>query len=166
MESGKLKALLGCCALLLLIGCGKPEDPNEGRSIFRYNESAGILSLDPIYAKDLPHIWACNQLFNSLVAFDEQMNLVPMVAKSWEVSDDGLRYIFHLRDDVPFHRDPCFDTLRFVTTGDFVYSFNRVVDKSLNSPGMWIFSSVRQDGGQYAFEAVDDTTLRIELSKP
>ena len=166
MESGKLKALLGFCALLLLIGCGKPEDPNEGRSIFRYNESAGILSLDPIYAKDLPHIWACNQLFNSLVAFDEQMNLVPMVAKSWEVSDDGLRYTFHLRDDVPFHRDPCFDTLRFVTAGDFVYSFNRVVDKSLNSPGMWIFSSVRQDDGRYAFKAVDDTTLRIELSKP
>ena len=159
-------ALLGWCLLMLLVGCGKRQDPNEGLAIFRYNESAGILSLDPIYAKDLPHIWACNQLYNSLVAFDAQMNLVPMVAKSWDVSDDGLRYTFHLRDDVPFHQDACFDTTRHVTAADFVYSFNRVVDKRLNSPGMWIFSSVRQDDGQYAFEAVDDTTLRIELSKP
>ena len=166
MESGKWKTVLGLVLLGFLIGCGKPEDPNEGLAIFRYNESAGILTLDPVYAKDLPHIWACNQLYNSLVAFDEQMNLVPMVARSWEVSDDGLLYTFHLRDDVPFHEDECFDTTRFVTAEDFVYSFNRVVDKRLNSPGMWIFASVRHDDDHYAFEAVDDTTLRIELSKP
>ncbi len=95
--------------VLLLIGfmflasCGKHEDPNEGLSIFKYNESGGIMTLDPIYAKDLPHIWACNQLFNSLVAYDDQMNLVPMVAKSWDISEDGLIYTFHLRNDVQFH---------------------------------------------------------------
>ena len=153
-------------ATLLLGACGKRQDPDEGLAIFRYNEAAGVLTLDPIYAKDLAHIWLCNQMFSSLVGFDEKMNLVPRVAKAWEVSDDGLLYTFHLRDDVPFHQDPCFETPRFVTAHDFVYSFNRVVDKSLNSPGTWIFSSVRHDDDHYAFEAVDDTTLRIELSKP
>ena len=105
MENGKLKAFLGLGLLLFLLGCGRREDPNEGLSIFKYNESAGILTLDPIYAKDLPHIWACNQLFSSLVAFDEEMEVVPRIARSWEISDDGLVYTFHLRQDVPFHED-------------------------------------------------------------
>ena len=173
------KVWLGLVALVMLAaGCGQRQDDDEGLSIFKYNESAGILTLDPIYAKDLPHIWACNQLFNSLVAFDDQMNLVPMVAKSWDISEDGKTYIFHLRNDVQFHEDTCFmvqsevpelvegPTSRFVTAQDFVYSFNRVVDKRLSSPGMWIFSSVKQNDEQYAFTALDDTTFQIELSKP
>ena len=168
------RLFLGILTLLLLVSCGKRQDSEEGLAIFKYNESAGILTLDPIYAKDLPHIWACNQLFNSLVAFDDKMNLVPMVAKSWDISEDGLTYTFHLRNDVRFHEDTCFyqsalrqaQGPRTVTAEDFVYSFNRVVDKRLNSPGLWIFSSVKQDGDQYAFTALDDTTFQIELAKP
>ena len=187
--------------VLLAAGCSQRQGDEENLDIFKYNESAGILTLDPIYAKDLPHIWACNQLFNSLVAFDDQMNLVPMVAKSWDISEDGLQYTFHLRNDVQFHEDTCFyqkalrcfdqaqqpqsqgpsrhdkakavelvktptEKSRYVTAEDFVYSFNRVVDKRLNSPGMWIFSSVKHDDDQYAFTALDDTTFQIELSKP
>ena len=190
-----MRKIIGILSLfvLLVAGCGQRQDDEEGLSIFKYNESAGILTLDPIYAKDLPHIWACNQLFNSLVAYDDQMNLVPMVAKSWDISEDGLIYTFHLRNDVQFHEDTCFyqsalrqaqgpsqhesvkvvepvetPTLRsrFVTAEDFVYSFNRVVDKQLNSPGLWIFSSVKHDDDHYAFAALNDTTLQIELSKP
>ena len=82
-----MKRLIGVTILLLLMAsCVKHEDPNEGLSIFKYNESAGILTLDPIYAKDLPHIWACNQLFSSLVAFDENMDVVPRVAHSWDMA--------------------------------------------------------------------------------
>ena len=188
------KIWLGLVALLLLTaGCGQRQSDEENLAIFKYNESAGILTLDPIYAKDLPHIWACNQVFNSLVAFDDQMNLVPMVAKSWDISEDGKTYTFHLRNDVQFHEDTCFyqsalrqaqgpsrhdeakvvelvetptKKSRFITAQDFVYSFNRVVDKRLNSPGLWIFSSVKHDDDQYAFTALDDTTFQIELSKP
>ena len=186
------KSWLGLLLFVVLAaGCGQRQDDDEGLAIFKYNESAGILTLDPIYAKDLPHIWACNQLFNSLVAFDDKMNLVPMVAKSWDISEDGKTYTFHLRNDVQFHEDTCFyvqsalrlaqgpsrneeakvvepveTPTRYVTAQDFVYSFNRVVDKSLSSPGMWIFSSVKQEEDQYAFTALDDTTFQIELSKP
>ena len=169
-----LWAWLVMVMLLVFASCGKRQDSEENLAIFKYNESAGILTLDPIYAKDLPHIWACNQVFNSLVAFDDKMNLVPMVAKSWDISDDGLTYTFHLRDDVQFHHDTCFyqsalrqtQGPRYVTAQDFVYSFNRVVDKTLNSPGLWIFSSAKHDDDHYAFTALDDTTFQIELAKP
>ena len=188
-----LWAWLVMVMLLVFASCGERQDSEENLAIFKYNESAGILTLDPIYAKDLPHIWACNQVFNSLVAFDDKMNLVPIVAKSWDISENGLTYTFHLRNDVQFHHDTCFyqsalrqaqgpsqheeakvvelvetptNNARFVTAQDFVYSFNRVVDKSLNSPGLWIFSSVKHDDDHYAFAALDDTTFQIELAKP
>ncbi len=185
--------------LLLFSSCVKNNSSDENLKIFKYNESAGILTLDPIYAKDLPHIWACNQIFNGLVAFDDEMNVVPAIAKSWNISDDGMTYTFILRDDVWFHEDECFEkttdnrqqttdivqnisatqqlsnsATRRVTAQDFVYSFNRVLDRKLNSSGSWIFSNVKRqrttDNGQqtfeYAFNAVNDTVLEIELSQP
>ncbi len=169
--------------ILLFFSCGRDNSHDEDLKIFKYNESAGILTLDPIYAKDLPHIWACNQIFNGLVAFDDEMNVVPAIAKSWNISDDGMTYTFILRDDVYFHEDACFrkttvnsqqstdignmdcrDALnastRKVVAEDFVYSFNRVLDRKLNSSGSWIFSNV------YSFEAINDTILKIELTQP
>ena len=166
VKCGVRNTLLILGVLFILSACGRREDPNEGLSIFRYNESAGIVTLDPIYAKDLPHIWACNQLFSSLVALDEQMNVVPRVARSWDISDDGLVYTFHLRDDVFFHEDTCMPAPRCVTAEDVCYSFNRVVDKRLSSPGAWIFSSVAHEDGVYAFNALDDSTFQIRLSRP
>lgn len=150
----------------VLVSCARRVNSDENLSIFRYNESAGILTLDPIYAKDLPHIWACNQLYNSLVSFDDKMNLVPAIAKSWDISEDGLTYVFHLRNDVLFHPDTCFAEPRCVNAEDVVFSFNRVVDKHLNSPGSWIFASVKHDDNGYAFSALDDSTFQIELSQP
>ena len=94
--------------LLLFSSCVKHNSSDENLKIFKYNESAGILTLDPIYAKDLPHIWACNQIFNGLVTFDDEMNVVPAIAKSWNISDDGMTYTFILRNDVWFHEDTCF----------------------------------------------------------
>ena len=167
-----MKALfrITLCLLALqavfLASCGRREDPNEGLAIFKYNESAGILTLDPIYAKDLPHIWACNQLFSSLVAFDEDMDVVPRVARSWDISEDGKVYTFHLRQDVLFHEDEALPEGRCVNAEDVCYSFNRVVDRSLSSPGAWIFTSVAHDDNGYAFQALDDSTFQITLSQP
>ena len=182
--------ILHCTLLILFSSCGRDNSHDEDLKIFKYNESAGILTLDPIYAKDLPHIWACNQIFNGLVAFDDEMNVVPAIAKSWNISDDGMTYTFVLRDDVYFHEDECFfkstdnrqrttdigyASTRKVTAHDFVYSFNRVLDRKLNSSGSWIFANVNKrqqttDNGQrtfeYAFEAINDTILKIELAQP
>ena len=194
--------LITLILLPLLFSCGRNNASDENLKIFKYNESAGILTLDPIYAKDLPHIWACNQIFNGLVAFDDEMNVVPAIAKSWNISDDGMTYTFVLRDDVYFHEDECFvsktkdaktqrrkdakiesdsESLRLcdsatrkVVAQDFVYSFNRVLDRKLNSSGSWIFSNVansqqliaNSQQPKYAFNAINDTVLEIELSQP
>ncbi len=187
-----MKKILLILSLIVLFSCGSKNADNENLKIFKYNESAGILTLDPIYAKDLPHIWACNQIFNGLVAFDDEMNVVPAIAKSWDISEDGMTYTFVLRDDVYFHEDECFErttdnrqrttdivqdvsATRKVVAQDFIYSFNRVLDRKLNSSGSWIFANVdrRQqttDNGQqtfeYSFKAVNDTILEIKLSQP
>lgn len=183
--------LIALILLPLFLSCARTDSDSESLKIFKYNESAGILTLDPIYAKDLPHIWACNQIFNGLVAFDDEMNVVPAIAKSWNISDDGMTYTFILRDDVFFHEDECFiktdngrrttdlvqdvTATRRVIAQDFVYSFNRVLDRKLNSSGSWIFSNVDRreqatDNGQqtlgYSFKAVNDTILEIKLSQP
>lgn len=159
-----MKKIVLMSVVLLLVSCVRKGNTATDMKIFKYNESAGILTLDPIYAKDQPHIWVCNQLYNSLVAFDDEMNIVPSVAKKWCVSEDGKMYTFVLRDDVYFHADSCFGGKdRKVVASDVEYSFNRLVDKKLSSPGVWIFSSVKQDENGYAFRAVNDSVFQIEL---
>ena len=87
---------------LFLLSCGIPTQ-DENLSIFRYNQASGIGSLDPIFAKDQATIWACNQLFNGLVQLNKDLEVIPSIAKSWEISEDAKRYTFHLRKDVSFH---------------------------------------------------------------
>lgn len=163
----KMKKLIYILMILFLFSCGNKENENSKLKIFKYNEAAGILTLDPIYAKDQPHIWACNQLYNSLVAFDDNMSIVPAIAKSWEISEDGRVYTFTLRNDVCFHNDSCFNGKgRRVVADDVKYSFNRLVDRKLSSPGTWIFSSVKNDEDGYAFMVLNDSVFQIELENP
>lgn len=149
-------------------GCNRYSGPPEGKTVFRYNQASGITSLDPAFARDQANIWGTHQLFNSLVQLDSNLNIRPSIAKNWEISDDGITYIFHLRDDVYFHQHELFGSQseRKVTAHDFVYSFNRLVDPELASPGAWVFSNVQHTNDDYAFKALDDTTLQIRLQNP
>ncbi|MCB0409674.1 MAG: ABC transporter substrate-binding protein [Flavobacteriales bacterium] len=158
--------------VLLLASCGsdKNSESTLGKKIFRYNESAGITSLDPAFSRNIENIWACNQLYNGLVEMDDELNIKPCIAKNWEISDDGKTYTFHLRNDVYFHDHELFNNKkgRNVTAQDFVYSFNRILDSKVASPGAWIFNNVDyNEAYNYApFVAIDDTTLQIYLSQP
>jgi len=147
----------------LLLSCNSlPED--EQLSIFRYNEAAGITSLDPAFARDLANIWACNQLFDGLVMLDDKLNIVPAIARSWDISEDGRVYTFQLRDDVLFHDHEAFESGqgRPVNARDFVYSFGRIIDPAVASPGAWVFNNVDPDD----IVAVNDSTLVITLQQP
>ncbi|MFZ4784301.1 MAG: ABC transporter substrate-binding protein [Flavobacteriales bacterium] len=149
--------------LLLLSGCSRSD--SDESNVFRYNESNGITSLDPAFARDLEIMWATNQLFDGLIEMDDSLHIQPCIAHSWTISQDGLQYTFHLRSDVRFHPSPLFadSTHRFVTADDFVYSFNRILDPQVASPGAWIFASVDSVA---PFTAVNDSTLLIKLQKP
>ncbi|MEA3476580.1 MAG: ABC transporter substrate-binding protein [Bacteroidota bacterium] len=140
----------------------------QEKKIFRYNEAAGITSLDPSLSKNLANIWVCNQLFNGLVQLDEQLYVQPCISKSWSISRDGLTYTFKLRTDVYFHKHERFgDTeTRSVTAHDFVYSFNRIIDPSNASPGAWVFQNIGFQDGTPLINAINDSLLSIQLSKP
>lgn len=151
-----------------IFACKSNKSKNETRTVFRYNESAGITTLDPAFAKDQALIWACNQLYNGLVQPDDSMYIKPCIAKSWAISDDGLCYTFILRNDVFFHDDMVFKNGkgRRVVASDFVYSFNRILDNKIASPGAWIFNDVAKDSfGKADFSDPDDTTFTIKLKQ-
>lgn len=151
--------------LLLVFACGKRAD-NSDKTVFRYNESKGITSLDPAHSRTMGNIWATTQLFNGLVQLDNDMVVQPCIAKRWEVSEDGLLYRFFLRYDVSFHDHELFKNGvgRKVTAHDFEYSFKRILNEKTLSPGRWIFNAVNVEkhGG---FMARNDTVLEIYLSK-
>jgi len=157
-----------CCLLIIVVGC-KPKYEHSGKQIFHYNESNGIQTLDPAYASGQAVIWPCNQLYNGLVDLDDSLRIVPSIAKRWTISDDGCLYTFILRDDVTFHNTEFypFKNKRMVTAGDFVYSFSRILDPDVASPGAWIFQKVKRDKeGKPCFKTLNDTVFQIELSEP
>src|SRR5436190_16205377 len=146
------------------ISCYNSDKRSE--NVFHYNEQTGIASLDPAFAKNQSIMWAVHQLYNTLVEVDSQLNIVPSLAKRWEISPDKTTYTFYLRNDVVFHDDGCFPNGkgRAMTAKDVEYSFNRIVDKSTASPGSWIFNGkIDTTNG---FKAIDDTIFQLRLIKP
>lgn len=150
---------------ILLISACKRQNPADGKMIFRYNETAGITTLDPAYSKNQALNWVCTQIYNGLVQLDSNLVTQPCIAKRWEISDDGRTYTFTLRDDVFFHKNVLFgtkDSTRRVVAKDFLYSLNRILDPKVASPGLWIFNEVAENG----FSAPNDTTFIIRLRQP
>ena len=154
------------CFLFLTTSCSYQSE-KEGGSLFRYNEAANITSLDPAFARDQAIIWATNQIFNGLVQLGDQLQIQPCIASSWTISPDGLLYTFYLRSDVFFHDSPVFKDKkgRRVVARDFIYSFNRILDPAVASPGAWIFNYVNKSDHGFDFDAPNDTTLTIRLKQ-
>jgi len=128
---------------LFFAACGSTQ--NNNKNVFCYNESNGITSLDPAFARDLEIMWATNQLFDGLVELNDSLEIIPSVAKSYSLSEDQLTYTFILRGDVLFHNNACFPNSigRKVLATDVLFSFNRILDNAVASPGKWIFEKVK-----------------------
>lgn len=160
------RGILVIVFMMTILGCTEEREAKE-KTIFRYNEAAGITSLDPAFSRSLENIWGVHQMFNSLVDLDSSMQVQPSIAESWEISDDGLEYTFFLRDDVFFHDHEVFPNGkgRRVTAGDFVYSFQRLRKESLAAPGSWVLNAVdwQRNGG---IEAIGESELKIYLESP
>lgn len=156
-----LSFLLYISFAILIISCKDSRNEERYHLVFRYNEHVNIASLDPAFARNNSTIWAANQLFNGLVQLDDSLNIQPDIAKRWEINDSTFTYTFFLRDDVWFHKHHLFgkDSARKVVAEDFVYSFNRLKDPSVASPGSWVLNNVEY------FYAINDTVFEIQLKQ-
>jgi len=154
--------LLVPCSLCLVTCTNKKQG---SKKVFHYNESTGIASLDPAFSKNQSTIWPAHQLFNTLIENDGDTKTKGSLAKSWDISVDGTEYIFHLRNDVLFHDNDAFASGkgRKMVATDVEYSFKRIIDPKVASPGYYIFNNVVDsvDG----FKAIDDSTFRLKLIK-
>ena len=152
--------------LCLLSGC-QSKQSTQNKKVFRLNFSSGTLeSMDPAFAKELFIMWTVHMLYNTLVETDEHLNVVPSLAKSWQISNDGLSYTFHIRTDVYFHDNDAFKfgKGRKMTAHDVVYSFIRLMEPATASPGAWIFNE--RVATKNAFEATNDSTFILHLRQP
>ncbi len=156
-----LRFLLLFGVFTIVYSCGGPPEQHTSQ-IFRFNAHSGIATLDPAFARDQYSNWSANLLYNGLTQMDRKLRVQPALATRWEILDSNTRYIFHLRDDVFFHKNVCFgkDSTRKVTAHDFVYSFERLRSSSLAAPGSWVFANVQ------SFSALSDSVLEIKLTQP
>ncbi len=137
---------------------------------FTYQEIDESPSIDPGLVEDVAGGVVVRDLFEGLLNQDENGNLIPGVAESYESSEDKLTWTFHLRDAKWSNGDP-------VTAGDFVYAWRRAASPELASPYSWYMSLMALvnvdavlDGSmtsdQLGVEATDDHTLVVHLTQP
>ncbi len=157
-------------SILAISSCGSEhrEKKQINKAIFRYNIESGLNTLDPARIRQFDEFVAAKQIYNNLVTLDEDMNVVPDIAKTWTLSKDGRTYTFYLKENVKFHENECFtsEIQRKVTAEDVVYSYNRVIDPKTASSGSYIFKNIMKKNGFTGIEALDEHTIRITLKEP
>ncbi|MDX1435669.1 MAG: ABC transporter substrate-binding protein, partial [Anaerolineales bacterium] len=146
---------------------GSPADPFPGETIrLEWGEPN---SLDPMLAEFSFSFGAVQQLFSGLIEVGPDLSILPDVAQRWELSSDGLRYVFHLREDV-FWSDGT-----PVTAGDFEYAWKRVMAPGSKNSQVELLFPIRgarefsQGAGaadQVGVRAEDDYTLVVDLEAP
>ncbi len=93
-------------------------------------------------------------LYDTLVQVDPQSRILPDLATTWETSDDGLKWTFHLRDDVSFHNG------RAMTAADVKVSFERILAPDTASPRAKDYQIIAD------IQTPDDRTVVFTLSQP
>ncbi|HJV04078.1 MAG TPA: peptide ABC transporter substrate-binding protein, partial [Actinomycetota bacterium] len=125
---------------------------------------------DPKSAIAWPNIQLCMQLFDRLVEAWPERTLVPSLAERWEIADDGLRYLFHLRDGLMWSDGTP------LTAHDVEFGIKRVLDPEAPGSSVAIYF-VLENGQDYAMgrnrdadrigvRALDDRTLEFRLAAP
>jgi oligopeptide transport system substrate-binding protein len=162
---------------LLLAGCSKhpsasAADKAVPRKILNFGNGTEPQDIDPQVVTGVPENYIILALFEGLVSYDpHDLHPVPGVAKSWEISPDGLVYTFHLREDAKWSNgEP-------VTAQDFVQSYQRILTPALASEYAYmIFNYVTgakdyyngklKDFSKVGIKAPDGHTLQITLLNP
>ncbi len=144
-----LGALCALAAVAVLASCGGKG--GAGKDTVTLVVGADIATLDPIKSASLVDSQVFTNIYDQLIKLDKTGTVVPSLAESWALSDDGKSYAFKLRKGVKFHDGSV------LKASDVVFSF----DSARKSPYL---------EGQFSeivkVEAVDDNTVKVELSAP
>ncbi len=161
-----------------LAGCSTPkasvddtakesDSTSDSSNIIRYSLTAEPPTLDPQLANSIPSGTVCYHIFDGLMR-NEEGEVKPAAAESYEISDDGLTYTFKLRESYWSDGEK-------VTAQDFVYGFQRLEDPATASEyafiGMIIKNAAAVNAGEMAVEelgvsAPDESTVEITLEHP
>lgn len=183
--------------LIINFNCGKKKDLEnfsilkggiKGGGVFIANELENIRSLDPVGINDVVSHHVSHQIYDLLVDLDTNLQLIPMLAKRWEISEDELTYTFYLRDDVFFHDNKCFPEGkgRKFNANDVEYSFKRVLDPRTGTLGFDFYRNYVEGAKEFneeiskavsenrepkftevkGYKVINDTTFQIKLTKP
>jgi len=164
-------ALVRLLLIILLVvpglGCRRSDDGRlPGYLYLRLNNNP--TTLDPALITDVQGGGISAKLFNGLIRFNENLDLMPDIAHSWKLSDDHMTYMFRLRRDVRFSNG------RRVTAQDFKYSFERVLTPKTKAPLTWVLDRIEgandfiagRTGSVSGIRVVNDHTLALKLQKP
>ena len=155
-----LPAILAC-------GGGGESAPSR-KTIIDSRDTYDPRSLDPALSTDVPTGRAVAYVFDGLTRFTPDAKVVPGLAKSWDVSADGITYTFHLRSGVKFHDGRPF------TANNVVASFQRVLDPATKGGRGWPLYPIK-GAEDYAaskaktisgMAAPNDSTVVITLKEP
>ena len=131
-----------------------------------------VESLDPQQATDGTSFEVIADYTDGLMQMDADGQAVSAIAESYDLSDDGLTYTFHLREDAVWSNGTP------VTAADFVFAWQRAVDPSVASEYSYMLSDIGQvknaaeiisgdmDKSELGVTAVDEHTLQVELNVP
>ena len=170
----KLTAMLGTAATVGARAFSEPAPvaaavAPPAKQVLRYPDFEP-LHFDPATMESRPEILVGMALFEPLITFDEAGHVVPVAARTWEVSPDGLTYTFHLRSGMLWADG------HPVTASDYEYAWKRVVDPDTASDYASAFYPIKgaldynkgktKNKDSVAVKAVDAHTLRVTLTEP
>ena len=154
--------------LAVVVACTGGESSPARHTLIDSRDTYDPRSLDPALSTDVPTGRAVAYMFDGLVRFTPDAQVVPGLARDWTVSPDGLTYTFHLRTGVKFHDGRPFSARNVVT------SFQRALDPATKGGRGWPLYPIA-GAKDYAdakaksvsgLSAPNDTTIVIRLSEP
>ncbi len=140
----------------------------EGLNILNLADD-GPITLDPATAAESQSVSYIVQIFSGLVRLDENLQIIPDIARTWDKSADGMTFTFHLHQDVKFHDG------KPVTASDFKYSWERALNPETGSLTAQTYlndivgATDILSGGETQLSGVqvlDDYTLQVTIDAP
>lgn len=130
-----LKAAIGTAAIAPLASCGGGQAGSDGRVRVAFSTSGAQESLDPHTSSLFVDQARAKALFDTLIAYSDEMAPVPRLAESWDTDATGSRWRIRLRG-ARFHDNSP------VTAADVLYSYRRIADPATGSPAADQFSNI------------------------